>query len=117
MKTFGSRLKLCRKLEGLTRKQLAEGVQSHLATIGRWERDEDIPSFKMGCRLARFLNKDALFLGGLTDDPQPGTQLRSLEMALIKSFREMTPAHQKDWAAFALDCHKLRQIEAKAKSG
>jgi transcriptional regulator with XRE-family HTH domain len=116
MKTFGSRLKLCRKLEGLTRKQLAEGVQSHLATIGRWERDEDIPSFKMGCRIAQFLNKHGFFLAGLIDDPQPAVQLSRLEADLVKSFREMTPAHQKDWAAFALDCHKLRQIESKAKS-
>jgi transcriptional regulator with XRE-family HTH domain len=117
MLSFGSRLKLCRKLEGLTRQQLADGVETHLATIGRWERDEDIPSFKMGCRLARFLNKDALFLGGLTDDPQPGTQLSKMEGDLVQSFRQMTPAHQREWTAFALDCHKLRQIESKAKSG
>ncbi len=116
MKTFGSRLRLCRKLEGLTRAQLAVVAECHVATIGRWERDEDTPSFRMGCRLATALNKHAFFLAGMVDDPTPGTQLQPLEVALVRSFREMTPTQQKEWAAFALDCHKVRKIEAKSRS-
>jgi transcriptional regulator with XRE-family HTH domain len=113
MRTFGDRLKLCRKLEGLTREQLAVLAKVHTATIGRWERDEDTPSFMTGCRLAKALHKNALFLSGLTDDPTPGTQLRPVEMDLVKSFREMTPTQQKEWAAYALDCHKIRKIAAR----
>jgi transcriptional regulator with XRE-family HTH domain len=116
MSTFGSRLKLCRRLEGLTREQLAKAAQCHVATIGRWERDQDMPSFITGCRLARALQKNALFLAGLTDDPTPGTQLQPLETALVDSFRELTPIQQKEWAAFALDCHNVRKIEARSKA-
>jgi transcriptional regulator with XRE-family HTH domain len=117
MSTFGSRLKLCRRLEGMTREQLAKRVQCHVATIGRWERDQDMPSFITGCRLAKALQKHSFFLAGLIDVPTPGTQLGPLEDALVKSFRQMTPAQQQDWANYALDCHRVRQIETKAKSG
>ncbi len=115
MRTFGSRLKLCRKLQGLTREQLAVLAKVHPATIGRWERNEDIPSFHTGCRLAKALQKHALFLGGMLDDPTPGTQLTKTELDLVKSFRELTPTQQQEWAAFALDCHKLRKIASKAR--
>lgn len=89
METFGARLRLCRKLEGLTRVQLAVGVECHPATIGRWERDEDVPSFKAGCRLALFLNKSGFFLAGIVDNPAPGIQLSPDEANLIADYRAL----------------------------
>ena len=56
MSSFGSKLAECRKAKNLSQKELAEIFSTSHTTIGKYERDESIPSLEIAEKMATVLN-------------------------------------------------------------
>lgn len=68
MDTFGKRLADCRKAKNLSQKELAEIFKTSHTTIGKYERDEMIPSIEAAKKLAKILDTTVGYLLGETDN-------------------------------------------------
>jgi transcriptional regulator with XRE-family HTH domain len=64
MDTFGKRLTECRKVKNLFQKELAEIFSTSHTTIGKYERDEMIPSIEAAKKLAKILDTSVGYLLG-----------------------------------------------------
>ena len=53
MDTFGKRLTECRMAKDLSQKELAEAFVTSQTTIGKYERDEMVPSIDVAKKLAK----------------------------------------------------------------
>lgn len=67
MDTFGKRLMECRKAKNLSQKELAEIFNTSHTTIGKYERDEMIPSIDAAKKLAKILDTSVGYLLGEND--------------------------------------------------
>jgi len=67
MDTFGKRLTKCRKSKNLSQKELAETFITSHTTIGKYERDEMIPSIEAAKKLAKILDTSVGYLLGEND--------------------------------------------------
>jgi len=67
MDTFGKRLTECRKAKDLSQKELAEAFVTSHTTIGKYERDEMVPSIDVAKKLARILDTTVGYLLGEND--------------------------------------------------
>src|SRR5229473_1280145 len=64
---YGQRLRYERKLRGWTRDKLAEMINVYKTYIGRWEREEILPSPSYQKRLCELFGKTAQELGFISD--------------------------------------------------
>ncbi len=64
MDTFGKRLAECRKAKNLSQKELADIFVTSHTTIGKYERDEMIPSIDAAKKLAKILDTSVGYLLG-----------------------------------------------------
>lgn len=64
MSSFGKRLTECRKAKNLSQKELAEIFNTSHTTIGKYERDEMIPSIEAAKKLAKILDTSVGYLLG-----------------------------------------------------
>ena len=64
MNTFGKRLTECRKAKNLSQKELAERFTTSHTTIGKYERDEMVPSIDAAKKLAKILDTTVGYLLG-----------------------------------------------------
>jgi len=64
MTTFGNRLAECRKAKNLSQKELADIFVTSHTTIGKYERDEMIPSIDAAKKLAKILETSVGYLLG-----------------------------------------------------
>lgn len=64
MDTFGKRLTECRKVKNLSQKELAEIFSTSHTTIGKYDRDEMIPSIEAAKKLAKILDTSVGYLLG-----------------------------------------------------
>ncbi len=62
MKTFGQRLVECRKLKNLSQKDVASHLNTSYTTIGKYERNEMIPSIEVAKKLANKLDTTIAYL-------------------------------------------------------
>ena len=67
MNTFGKRLADCRKAKNLSQKELAEIFNTSHTTIGKYERDEMVPSIVAAKKLAKILDTTVGYLLGETE--------------------------------------------------
>ena len=67
MSTFGQKLSECRKEKNLSQKELAKIFKTSHTTIGKYERDEMIPSIEAAKKLARILDTTVGYLLGETE--------------------------------------------------
>lgn len=67
MDTFGKRLSECRKAKDLSQKELAKLFNTSHTTIGKYERDEMIPSIDAAKKLANILDTTVGYLLGETE--------------------------------------------------
>ena len=67
MSTFGKKLAECRKVKSLSQKELAKIFKTSHTTIGKYERDEMIPSIEVAKKLARILDTTVGYLLGETE--------------------------------------------------
>jgi len=65
--SFGSRLASVRKEKKISQSELATNVGLHINALGRYERDETIPSIEVAAKLAKALNISLDYLSELTD--------------------------------------------------
>lgn len=64
MDTFGKRLTECRKAKNLSQKELAKIFNTSHTTIGKYERDEMVPSIEAAKKLAKILDTTVGYLLG-----------------------------------------------------
>ena len=64
MSSFGNKLAECRKAKNLSQKELAEIFSTSHTTIGKYERDEMIPSIEAAKKLAKILDTTVGYLLG-----------------------------------------------------
>ncbi len=64
MDSFGRRLTECRKSKSLSQKELAKIFKTSHTTIGKYERDEMIPSIEAAKKLASILETTVGYLLG-----------------------------------------------------
>jgi transcriptional regulator with XRE-family HTH domain len=62
--SFGKRLTECRKAKNLSQKELAELFTTSHTTIGKYERDEMVPSIDAAKKLAKILDTTVGYLLG-----------------------------------------------------
>lgn len=62
MSSFGKKLAECRKAKNLSQKELAEIFQTSHTTIGKYERDEMVPSIEAAKKLAKILDTTVGYL-------------------------------------------------------
>ena len=64
MNTFGQKLSECRKAKKLSQKELAKIFKTSHTTIGKYERDEMVPSIEAAKKLANILDSTVGYLFG-----------------------------------------------------
>lgn len=64
MSSFGKKLAECRKAKNLSQKELAEIFKTSHTTIGKYERDEMVPSIEAAKKLALILDTTVGYLLG-----------------------------------------------------
>ncbi|MCA6369145.1 MAG: helix-turn-helix transcriptional regulator [Cytophagales bacterium] len=65
--SFGKRLKQCREEKGLTQQEVAIVIETTHGMVGRYERDEVIPSIEVAINLGKALDVSVAFLIGESD--------------------------------------------------
>lgn len=68
MISFGKKLRECREAKGLSQQELAKKLGSAHTVIGRYERDEMLPSIDVVRKLAEALDTTVGFLLGEAND-------------------------------------------------
>ncbi len=95
MATLADRIQQQRKAKGLSQSELAKAVGIHLSNIGRYERDEAMPSADILNRIAQALtvSQDYLINGAMEE--KASAQITDQE--LLSQFRrvEKLPAAKK----------------------
>ena len=67
MSTFGQKLSECRKAKKLLQKELAKIFKTSHTTIGKYERDEMVPSIEAAKKLGKILETTVGYLLGETE--------------------------------------------------
>ncbi|MEI3801367.1 MULTISPECIES: helix-turn-helix domain-containing protein [unclassified Chitinophaga] len=64
MATFGKRVRECREAKSLSQQELAKQMKTSYTVVGKYERDEMLPSIEVAKTLARLLNTTVGYLLG-----------------------------------------------------
>jgi transcriptional regulator with XRE-family HTH domain len=91
METFGKRLTESRKAKNLSQKELAEAFVTSHTTIGKYERDEMIPSIDAAKKLANLLNTS---VGYLLGENQQSDLFK--DPLMLKRFQDIATLPEKD---------------------
>ena len=68
MSTFGKRLRTCREAKNLSQQDLSAKLKTSYTVIGKYERDEMIPSVEVAKKLAKLLDTTVGYLLGETEE-------------------------------------------------
>jgi len=85
MSTFGKKLRERREVKGLSQKELAKQLNTSYSVIGKYERDEMLPSIEAARKIAKLLGTTVGYLLGETDqenilkDPEMLKRLNEIE--------------------------------------
>lgn len=91
MDSFGKRLTECRKAKNLSQKELAEIFNTSHTTIGKYERDEMIPSIDAAKKLAKILDTTVGYLLGENDQVN-----LFKDPAMLKRFEDIATLPEKE---------------------
>ena len=64
MSTFGKKLRECREAKGLSQQVLAKMLKTSHSVVGRYEREEMVPSIEVVKKMADFLDTTVGYLLG-----------------------------------------------------
>ena len=64
MDTFGKKLRECREVKGLSQKELAKLLVTSYSVIGKYERDEMLPSIEAAKKIAKLVDTTVGYLLG-----------------------------------------------------
>jgi len=67
MATFGKKLRECREAKGLSQRELAKLLNTSYSVIGKYERDEMLPSIKAAQSIAKLIDTTVGYLLGETE--------------------------------------------------
>ena len=100
MATFGKRLRECREEKGLSQQQFAKQLDSYHSVIGRYERDEMIPSIEAAKKMAQLLDTTVGYLLGEVEQADTFK-----DPVMLKRLHELLalPDKDRDGILFALD--------------
>lgn len=68
MDTFGKKLRECREAKGLSQRDLAKLLNTSYSVIGKYERDEMMPSIKAAQNIAKLIDTTVGYLLGETKE-------------------------------------------------
>jgi transcriptional regulator with XRE-family HTH domain len=68
MDTFGKKLRECREARGFSQKELATLLSTSYSVIGKYERDEMIPSIDAAKKIAKLVDTTVGYLLGESND-------------------------------------------------
>lgn len=68
MATFGKRLRACREAKELSQQDVAAKLKTSYTVIGKYERDEMIPSVEVAKKLSKLLDTTVGYLLGETEE-------------------------------------------------
>src|SRR5690606_24410960 len=68
MDTFGKKLRECREAKGLSQRDLAKLLNTSYSVIGKYERDEMMPSIKAAQSIAKLVDTTVGYLLGETEE-------------------------------------------------
>lgn len=68
MKGFGKKLRECREAKGFSQQELAKKLKTSHSVVGRYEREEMIPSIEVVKKMANFLDTTVGYLLGETEE-------------------------------------------------
>lgn len=83
--SFGSRIVSTRKTRKISQGELALAIGVHANVLGKYERDETIPSIKVAAKIAKTLDVSLDYLVELTD-----TELDSTVLSRINDISSLT---------------------------
>ncbi|TRX61421.1 helix-turn-helix transcriptional regulator [Fulvivirga sp. M361] len=109
MSAFGKKVAELRKEQKMSQGELAKLLRTSTSVIGRYERDEMIPSIEVAKKIAAILNTTVGYLLGETEDDQlfkdPGMLQRLKDLSQL-------PRTDKEHILYALD-GLLQNVKAK----
>jgi len=100
MKGFGKKLRECREAKELSQQELAKMLKTSHSVVGRYEREEMVPSIEVVKKMADFLDTTVGYLLGETEDinmfKDPG---------MLKRFNEINglPDDDRNHIIYAID--------------
>jgi transcriptional regulator with XRE-family HTH domain len=62
MTTFGKKLRECREATGLSQRELAKLLNTSYSVVGKYERDEMLPSIKAAKKIAKLVDTTVGYL-------------------------------------------------------
>lgn len=68
MNSFGKRLRTCREAKSLSQQDVAAKLKTSYTVIGKYERDEMIPSVEVAKKLSKLLDTTVGYLLGETEE-------------------------------------------------
>jgi transcriptional regulator with XRE-family HTH domain len=109
MTTFGKRLRECREVKDLSQQDIAKKMNTSYTVIGKYERDEMIPSVEVARNLAKLLNTTVGYLLG--EAKQSDT---FKDPIMLKRLNDITnlPESDKEHILYTLD-HLLASVKTK----
>lgn len=91
MDTFGKRLRESREAKNFSQKELANILNTSYSVIGKYERDEMVPSIDAAKKLANILNTS---VGYLLGENQQSDLFK--DPAMLKRFQDIATLPEKD---------------------
>jgi transcriptional regulator with XRE-family HTH domain len=100
MATFGKRLRECREAKNLSQQELAKKMNTSYTVIGKYERDEMLPSIAVAKTLAKLVGTTVGYLLGEAKDMN---MLK--DPAMLKRLNEINelPEDDKHCILYAID--------------
>ena len=100
MSTFGKKIADLRKEKKLSQAELAKQLSTSTSVIGRYERDEMMPSIEAAKKLAALLNTTVGYLLGETEEDE-----LFKDPSMLRRLKELNnlPEQDKEYIIYTLD--------------
>lgn len=100
MSTFGKKLRDCREAKGLSQKDLAKLLKTSYSVIGKYERDEMLPSIEAAKKIAKLVDTTVGYLLG--ESSQTNVLKDPAMLQRLNEINEL-PDKDKDCILYTLD--------------
>ena len=114
MASFGKKLRECREAKGLSQRELAKLLNTSYSVIGKYERDEMLPSIKAAQSIAKLVDTT---VGYLLGESEQTNVLKDPTMLQRLNQISSLPDRDKDCILYAIDglLQNVRTKQAFAK--
>ena len=109
MDTFGKKLRAGRDAKGFSQAELARQIKSHHSIVGKYERDEMVPSIQVAKTLAELLDTT---VGYLLGEARQSDTFK--DPAMLRRLNEITnlPDTDKEHILYTID-HLLASVKTR----